>query len=76
MAQLKPAGDADNSADGVSAWAKAQMEESPVILPTLKFHDLVFGQGKYMADTLLTFIREDYSPVLCTADIGCSLSLY
>eukprot|EP00985_Skeletonema_marinoi_P021246 scaffold12938_cov138-Skeletonema_marinoi.AAC.2 len=44
MAQLKPAGDADNSADGVSAWAKAQMEESPVILPTLKFHDLVFGQ--------------------------------
>lgn len=45
MTQLKPAGDIDSSADGVSAWAKAQMEESPVILQTLKFHDLVFGQG-------------------------------
>lgn len=45
MAQLKPAGDVQSSADGVSVWAKAQMEESPVLLPTLKFHDLVFGQG-------------------------------
>ena len=45
MAQLKPAGDGDNTVDGVSTWAKAQMEESPVLLATLKFHDLVFGQG-------------------------------
>ncbi|KAL7496513.1 hypothetical protein ACHAWT_007025 [Skeletonema menzelii] len=44
MTQLKPAEDVETSGDGVSAWAKAQMEESPVILPTLKFHDLVFGQ--------------------------------
>eukprot|EP00573_Skeletonema_grethae_P001567 CAMPEP_0201689234 /NCGR_PEP_ID=MMETSP0578-20130828/2844_1 /ASSEMBLY_ACC=CAM_ASM_000663 /TAXON_ID=267565 /ORGANISM="Skeletonema grethea, Strain CCMP 1804" /LENGTH=571 /DNA_ID=CAMNT_0048173799 /DNA_START=305 /DNA_END=2020 /DNA_ORIENTATION=- len=44
MAQLMPAGEVESSADGVSAWAKAQMEESPVLLPTLKFHDLVFGQ--------------------------------
>lgn len=45
MAQLKPAGDGNNTVDGVSSWAKASMEESPVLLPTLKFHDLVFGQG-------------------------------
>ena len=45
MAQLKPKGDGAISTDGVSSWAKAQMEESPLILPSLKFHDLVFGQG-------------------------------
>ena len=45
MIQLKPKGDGANSSDGVSSWAKAQMEESPLILPSLKFHDLVFGQG-------------------------------
>jgi Protein phosphatase 2A regulatory B subunit (B56 family). len=31
------------SDDGFSGWAKAQMAESPVLLPDLKFHDLVFG---------------------------------
>mmetsp|Transcript_8132 Transcript_8132/g.15309 ORF Transcript_8132/g.15309 Transcript_8132/m.15309 type:complete len:1234 (+) Transcript_8132:111-3812(+) len=31
------------SDDGFSGWAKAQMAESPVLLPGLKFHDLVFG---------------------------------
>jgi hypothetical protein len=31
------------SDDGFSGWAKAQMAESPVLLPNLKFHDLVFG---------------------------------
>lgn len=31
------------SEDGISSWAKAQARESPVLLPDLKFHDLVFG---------------------------------
>ena len=44
MERLKPPGDGDKSSDGISSWAKAQMEESPVLLPNLKFHDLVFGQ--------------------------------
>lgn len=29
--------------EGASPWAKAQMSESPTLLPSLKFHDLVFG---------------------------------
>ena len=45
MEKLKPKGDDEsNSVDGISSWARAQMEESPVLLPKLKFHDLVFGQ--------------------------------
>ena len=44
MEKLKPKGDSETSSDGISSWAKAQMEESPVLLPNLKFHDLVFGQ--------------------------------
>ncbi len=45
MKSLKPnSTDTEESEDGVSSWAKAQMSESPVLLPTLKFHDLVFGQ--------------------------------
>ncbi|KAL9187078.1 hypothetical protein ACHAXT_010798 [Thalassiosira profunda] len=45
MEKLKPKGEGDEtSSDGISSWAKAQMEESPVLFPNLKFHDLVFGQ--------------------------------
>jgi serine/threonine protein kinase len=44
MAKLKPKEDSEESIDGVSNWAKAQMNESPVLLHNLKFHDLVFGQ--------------------------------
>lgn len=44
MTKLKPKEDGEIGSDGVSSWAKAQMEESPVLLPKLKFHDLVFGQ--------------------------------
>lgn len=29
--------------DGISAWSKAQLAETPTLLPNLKFHDLVFG---------------------------------
>jgi len=47
MEELKPPkveGEEDN--DGaISSWAKAQMAESPTLLPSLKFHDLVFGQN-------------------------------
>ena len=39
MEQIAPPAE-DN---GVSSWSKAQMAESPTLLPTLKFHDLVFG---------------------------------
>ena len=44
---LKPPGGGTTSftdEDGISSWARAQMSESPVLLPDLKFHDLVFGQ--------------------------------
>jgi len=44
MARLKPKEDSDESIDGVSNWARAQMNESPLLLHNLKFHDLVFGQ--------------------------------
>ena len=44
MEKLKPKGGGETSNDGISSWAKSQMEESPVLLPNLKFHDLVFGQ--------------------------------
>jgi hypothetical protein len=30
---------------GASSWSKAQMSETPTLLPTLKFHDLVFGHN-------------------------------
>jgi hypothetical protein len=44
--KLKPPHSASDgeSEDGVSKWALSQMSESPVLLPDLKFHDLVFGQ--------------------------------
>ena len=29
--------------EGASSWSKVQMAESPTLLPTLKFHNLVFG---------------------------------
>jgi serine/threonine protein kinase len=44
MEKLKSPDEDDKGGDGISSWAKAQMEESPVLLPNLKFHDLVFGQ--------------------------------
>lgn len=44
MERLKPANEGEKPSDGISTWAKAQMYESPVLLPNLKFHDLVFGQ--------------------------------
>lgn len=46
MDELKPPrtdGD-DSDENGISSWARAQMSESPVLLPSLKFHDLVFGR--------------------------------
>lgn len=33
----------ENKKDGISSWARDQLEESPILLPSLKFHDLVFG---------------------------------
>ena len=43
--ELKPPKvEGEENNDGVSSWAKAQMAESPTLLPSLKFHDLVFGQ--------------------------------
>lgn len=42
--KLEPNGESEEGTDGVSSWAKAQMAESPVLFPNLKFHDLVFGQ--------------------------------
>jgi serine/threonine protein kinase len=39
MEQIKP----PEQEDGASSWAKAQMAETPTLLPKLKFHDLVFG---------------------------------
>jgi len=44
MDRLRPPNGEEDDSDGISSWAKAQMEESPVLLPNLKFHDLVFGQ--------------------------------
>jgi len=45
MAKLRPSSSENEgeSEDGISSWAKAQARESPVLLPDLKFHDLVFG---------------------------------
>jgi len=40
MTSIKPPSDA---ADGTSLWSKSQLEETPTLLPNLKFHDLVFG---------------------------------
>ena len=39
MDDIKPAGEDE----GASSWSKMQMAESPTLLPSLKFHDLVFG---------------------------------
>ena len=39
MEEIKPP---EQDEDG-SSWSKAQMAETPTLLPTLKFHDLVFG---------------------------------
>ena len=39
MNQIKP----PEEDEGASSWAKAQMAETPTLLPNLKFHDLVFG---------------------------------
>lgn len=41
MEQIKPS---EDEGDRTSSWAKDQMSESPTLLPSLKFHDLVFGQ--------------------------------
>jgi len=44
MNQCKPAGMEENEDEHASSsWSKAQMEETPTLLPDLKFHDLVFG---------------------------------
>lgn len=46
MDKLRPPKiDGESDAGGASNWAKAQMAESPTLLPNLKFHDLVFGQA-------------------------------
>jgi serine/threonine protein kinase len=39
MEKIKP----DEDEEGSSSWSKAQMAETPTLLPKLKFHDLVFG---------------------------------
>lgn len=39
MDQIKP----PELEEGASSWSKAQMAETPTLLPELKFHDLVFG---------------------------------
>jgi serine/threonine protein kinase len=39
MDRIKP----PDEEKGASSWSKAQMAETPTLLPTLKFHDLVFG---------------------------------
>lgn len=39
MQELKP----PEEEEGASHWSKTQMQESPTLLPSLKFHDLVFG---------------------------------
>ena len=44
MDQCKPQGmDEDADEHAASSWSKSQMEETPTLLPDLKFHDLVFG---------------------------------
>lgn len=39
MKQIQP----PEEEHGVSSWSQSQMEETPTLLPNLKFHDLVFG---------------------------------
>ncbi|KAL7580861.1 hypothetical protein ACA910_001130 [Epithemia clementina (nom. ined.)] len=41
MEMIKPPPEEDEA--GASSWSKAQMAETPTLLPNLKFHDLVFG---------------------------------
>jgi hypothetical protein len=66
MNKLKsPSSDIDNeSDDGISSWAKAQMAESPVLLPDLKFHDLVFGEilGTGAFSTVKVRFQQFYCP--------------
>ncbi|GAX24087.1 hypothetical protein FisN_9Hh339 [Fistulifera solaris] len=40
MDKIKPP---DSSHDGMSDWSRQQLAETPTLLPSLKFHDLVFG---------------------------------
>lgn len=40
MAKIKPP---DLNSDGISDWSRQQLAETPTLLPSLKFHDLVFG---------------------------------
>ena len=40
MKKIKPPKEKES---GISFWSKDQMAESPTLLPSLKFHDLVFG---------------------------------
>ena len=42
--KLKPPSTDAGNEGGITSWEKAQMSESPVLLPNLKFHDLVFGE--------------------------------
>lgn len=45
MEHCKPPGmDENEDEHASSSWSKAQMAETPTLLPDLKFHDLVFGQ--------------------------------
>lgn len=39
MDQIKPS----EQDEGTSSWSRTQMAETPTLLPSLKFHDLVFG---------------------------------
>mmetsp|Transcript_23610 Transcript_23610/g.65508 ORF Transcript_23610/g.65508 Transcript_23610/m.65508 type:complete len:1178 (+) Transcript_23610:69-3602(+) len=39
MEKIKP----PKEKEGISAWSQTQMAETPTLLPTLKFYDLVFG---------------------------------
>lgn len=40
MEKIKPP---EEDVNGVSSWSNVQMAETPTLLPTLKFHNLVFG---------------------------------
>lgn len=40
MTKIKPP---DSNSDGISEWSRQQLAETPTLLPSLKFHDLVFG---------------------------------
>lgn len=66
MGKLTPqSSDADeNTDDTISSWAKAQIMESPVLMPNLKFHDLVFrhdelGSGAFSTVKYARLIVKD-----------------